>query len=131
MTQDQLNKGTELILKLAEEDPATWIDRGLLGGLGYGAKNVINGEPLKGIAQMLGSPIGAIKGGLNGLTLAGEDFNRAISQAATGEITNAATNSVKGLYNATLGSLQGSLLGNGWMSPKQKENYNKPDLERL
>lgn len=131
MTQEQLNKGTQVILKLAEEDPATWIDRGLLGGLGYGAKNIVEGRPIRGAAQMLGSPLGAFKGTVNALSTASDDLSRSISQLATGEFSNAGLNALKAVYNSSIGGFQGALIGNGLMSSKQKENHDNPQLDRL
>ncbi len=133
MTNEQLNKGTTAIIKIAKKsnDPATWVDRGLLGGIGYGAKNITDGNVVKGIGQILGSPIGAIKGGLNSAALAGEDYSRAISQLSQGEILNALTNGVKGLYNTSIGPIQASLFGNGLMSPRQKERHKNPELNQL
>ena len=130
MTNEQLNKGTKAILKRAN-DPATWVDRGLLGGIGYGAKNITEGNVMKGIGQILGSPVGAIKGGMNSAALAGEDYSRAISQLSQGHVLNALTNGVKGVYNTSIGPIQAALFGNGLMSPRQKERHKNPELEEL
>jgi hypothetical protein len=135
MTELQINKGTIALFKKAEEqqkrDPATWVDRGLLGGIGYGAKNITEGHALKGIGQILGSPIGAIKGGMNAAATAGEDYSRAISQLSNGHVLNALTNGVKGVYNTSIGPIQAALFGRGLMSPRQMERHKNPELEQL
>lgn len=130
MTHEQLNNGVNTILKKAN-DPSTWVDRGLLGGIGYGAKNITEGNTLKGIAQIIGSPIGALKGGMNSATTASEDYSRAISQLSQGQGLHALTNGAKGLYNTTLGPIQAALIGRELPSQKQLKRHNNPKLEQL
>lgn len=129
MTNIELNKGTNYLLKLAKEDPATWIDRGLLGGAGYGAKNMVDGKPLKGLAQIIGAlAVGMPKGALNAEITAGQDISRAISHASQGHGFKALASGAKGVYNGAVGPIQGALFGNGLMSPRQKRQHDNPEL---
>lgn len=133
MTTIQLAKGADYLIKRAkrERDYATWIDRGLIGGLSNGAGNVMDGNILKGLTQMAGSPLGLLKGEMNVLQTATEDGSRAISQLATGNLRNAALNGGKMLVNGSIGHITGPLFGHALMSKRQAERYKNPELDKL
>ena len=119
-------------IKIADGDPpATWMDRGLLGGIAYGARDITDGHLLRGVGGIATSPIGAIKGSYNAVSTGFEDYQRALSQLGQGKGINALTNGAKGLYNHLIGPVHGALLGNGLLSRRQAERHNNPNLEEL
>lgn len=134
MTEQQLYNGTQHLVKSAgrqERDYATWLDRGLIGGLANGMGNVMDGNITKGLGQMAGSPLGFLKGEMNVLQTATEDGSRAISQLGQGHLGNASVNGLKMLANGTLGHITGPLFGHAIMSKRQAERYKNPELNKL